>query len=139
MEDKKFNRKNWITSTLRRASYRWPPRNEALKKARVDRGLYQCAVCQECFSQKDIKIDHIQPVVSLKEGFTTWDDFMERLFCDVEGFQILCDPCHDAKTAIEDTLRANYNKERKAEEKRLQKIAKQNAKEQERLDKQKKL
>jgi hypothetical protein len=38
-------------------------------------------------------------------------DFIDRLFCDVDGFQVLCNSCHDAKTMMEDTLRAKFNKE----------------------------
>lgn len=133
MDEKKIlKKKTWITSTLRRASYRWPARNEALKLARVERGLYKCALCEGTFQNKDIVIDHIEPVVSLKEGFTTWDAFIDRLFCEVEGFQILCNPCHDAKTQTEDSLRAVYNQERK-------KIAKEEEKEQKKLAKRKKV
>lgn len=115
---KKVNKKTWIMSTLRRASYRWPARNEAEKLGRVDRGLYKCAMCEGSFRSKEYAIDHIKPVISLKDGFTSWDEVIETLFCDIEGFQILCHACHDQKTAIEDTMRANYNAERKAEEKK---------------------
>lgn len=135
MEEKKkkqINKKTWITAGLRRMSYRWTPRNEALKLARVERGLYKCAMCESSFKQNEVVIDHIEPVVSIKDGFTNWEDFINRLFCDVEGFQILCYPCHDQKTNIEDSLRAEYNaerkrieKEKKKEQKRLAKLKKE--------------
>lgn len=128
MDEKKINKKTWIMSTLRRASYRWPPRNEAEKLARVERGLYKCAMCEGLFRAKEYAIDHIVPVISIKDGFTTWDDVFDTLLCDVDGFQILCHPCHDQKTAIEDTMRANYNAERKAEMKKQLKEQKRLAK-----------
>lgn len=128
---KRINKKTWIMATLRRASYRWPARNEAVKLARVDRGLYKCAMCEGTFLQKETAIDHIEPVVPFN-GFpmhplTTepdWTIIIDRLFCDVTGFQILCHQCHDSKTMSEDTLRANYNKERKDLEKEEKKLAK---------------
>lgn len=127
-EKKKVNKKTWIMSTLRRASYRWPPRNEAERLARIDRGLYKCAMCEGTFRSKEYAIDHINPVISLKDGFSSWDEVIDTLFCDVEGFQILCHPCHDQKTAIEDTMRANYHAERKLEEKNRLKEEKRLAK-----------
>ena len=132
---KNFNKKTWVTSSLRRMSYRYPPRNEALKNGRVDRGLYKCAMCEGIFHQKEVKIDHVEPVVPFT-GFPMhpltqgpdWTIFMDRLFCDVEGFQLLCDPCHDQKTIIEDTMRATYNAEQKEIEKKKLKEEKKLAK-----------
>lgn len=133
----KYNLKGWLTSVLRRASFRWGPRSSALKLARVDRGLYKCATCSGQFRNKDIVLDHVIPVVSIKDGFKfrpngapDWNDFIDRLFCDVNGFQVLCNVCHDNKTKIEDTLRAQYNAERKAviKEQKKQEKALQKAK-----------
>ncbi len=116
----KHNLKGWLTSVLRRASFRWGPRSEAMRRARIERGLYKCAMCKDNFKNKEIIIDHIDPVVSI-EGFKfledgktpDWNVFITRLFCDVDGFQILCKTCSDAKTSIEDTLRAQKNQARK--------------------------
>jgi len=132
---KRINKKTWIMATLRRASYRWPSRNEALKLARVDRGLYKCAMCEGTFQQKETALDHVEPVVPFN-GFPMhpntnepdWTIVIDRLFCSVEGFQILCHPCHDVKTMSEDTLRANYSKERKDKEKEEKKLAKRKKK-----------
>lgn len=126
--EKKFNKKGWITSSLRRMSYRWPPRSAALSAARVERGMYRCNTCQNIFPKSEIKLDHIEPVVSVKDGFTTWDDFINRLLCDQDGYQCLCDQCHDMKTMVEDELRAQYNKERKEQIKLTEREAKLEAK-----------
>lgn len=125
MDEKKFNKKNWIMASLRRMSYRYLPRNLAQKNARKDRGLYECASCKSLFKAKEFAIDHIEPVIPLQEGFPMhpitggpdWTIVIDRLFCDVKGFQILCIPCHDIKTQIEDSMRASYNAKRKEEEK----------------------
>lgn len=121
---KKMTKKTWIMAGLRRMSYRWPPKNEAERKARVDRGLYKCATCEGTFKAGEYAIDHIMPVVALKEGFTSWDEIIDTLFCDVDGFQILCHACHDMKTSIEDAMRASYNKKRKEEDKLKKKLEK---------------
>lgn len=105
---KKYNKKTFVIASLRRASIRWPPRNEALKLARVSRGLYKCSSCGLVFKKKEVHLDHINPVVSPEHGFTGYDDFIERLFCEAEGFQLLCKNCHQIKTLLEDELRKVY-------------------------------
>ena len=117
-EKKPLNRKTWLTSGLRRMSYRWPARSEALKLGRVERGMYKCAQCLSTYPKQEIKLDHIQPVVNVATGFTNWDDFIDRLFCEAEGYQILCNQCHDTKTMIEDEMR-KLNKSQKREELKL--------------------
>jgi hypothetical protein len=107
-------------SKLRSASYKWPARNQALINARVERGKYKCAMCNEIFSRDQVQIDHIEPVIGLN-GFTTWDDVITRMFPEPEGFQILDLNCHDGKTAAEDAMRAYYNKEKKLVDKKKEK------------------
>ncbi len=126
-DDKKA--KNWLISTLRRASYRWPARNESLKLARIERGLYQCAICKSAFKRDEVQLDHIVPVIPLTGTFSTWDEFINRLFCPVDGYQVICTTCHDSKTALEDSTRAMFNKKRKDEEKLKIKLDKKAKKE----------
>lgn len=113
---KKHNRKTFVTGALRRASLRWPPRNEALKKARVDRGLYRCAMCEGNFKKDEVHIDHIKPVINPSVGFSGWDDFINNLLCDVEGFQILCKMDHEIKTMLEDEMRKSFKELDKSED-----------------------
>lgn len=96
--------KRFIVASLRRATLYWPERNEALKAARIERGLYQCNHCKECFSKKQVRLDHIEPVVRLS-GFTNWDDYLKRMFPKAEGFQVLCLGCDKLKTDEENILR----------------------------------
>ena len=118
MTDKPYNNGQWtrarfnsfIKSLLRKGSTRWGPKNTTLQKARVAKGQYKCAGCKEVVPvtvKKDGKrvrnvfVDHIEPIVSPSEGFTTWDKVIERMFCEEDGFQVLCDKCHKEKTAAE--------------------------------------
>jgi len=108
-KQKKQQISTFIKNILRRGSFYWKARNEALAAARVSRGLYKCAVCGELFGPKEVDIDHINPVVDPRTGFTNWDDYIRRLFCDADGFQILCrSGCHPVKCKIEDSLREQY-------------------------------
>lgn len=108
MNEEDYNKalKKFLVPTLRRASYRWPGRSEALKLARISRGLYKCAICSLYFHNKEIQVDHKEPIIPLDGvGFTTWDNYVKRLLCNVSGFQILCLSCHEVKTTIENNMR----------------------------------
>lgn len=48
--------------------------------------------------------DHKTPVVDPNVGFVDWNTFIERLFCEEEGFQILCWECHTKVTKEERTI-----------------------------------
>jgi hypothetical protein len=104
--DKKFFQ--WLRSGLRKLSQRWPPAYEAMNNAKVPyvgdnkrkKWLYRCAKCAGLFDSKSVASDHIIPCGSLscKEDIA---GFIERLFVDVDGYQILCDGCHNVKTYMD--------------------------------------
>jgi len=117
---KPFNQGQWtvarkrsfIMSALRRAQ--WPVKYAALKLAYVGDGinpatgrkckLHKCFECDELFPAKDMRADHIKPIVPVT-GFDSWDAVIERLFCEIEGFQALCVDCHAIKTKAENAER----------------------------------
>lgn len=103
----------WAMNTLRRASYRLAERDAVKRMARRSRGKYECEDCGELFGPREIKLDHIDPVVDPKTGFTTLDSWLDRLLPGVEGWQVLCKACHDVKTKLENTIRRSYAAERK--------------------------
>lgn len=100
----------FITSGIRSAFRRYPPKYEAIKSAFTKRkknkasgreaAHFLCAECKGEFPQTGIQVDHIVPVVG-HEGFVSWDSFIDRMFCPVENLQILCKACHKVKTAKE--------------------------------------
>lgn len=96
--------KSWLITKLRSASLQWPPKNWAKALARVERGKYKCASCEGIFGNKEVVLDHIEPVIDPEVGFVDWNSYIERLFCQKEGFQVLCQECHDIKTELEDRL-----------------------------------
>lgn len=114
----------FIRSGLREKFNRYPPKYEVLSRAKRlvpildDAGepvlfksgkrkgeprtinMFKCAGCGEEFKQTEVQVDHIVPAGSLRRS----DDlktFVERLFCGVDGLQVLCSTCHNTKTQEE--------------------------------------
>lgn len=121
---KTFNKKSFIIAQLRRSSYKYPPRNEALKKARIDRGVYQCQSCKKMTDRHDIRMDHVNPVVDPLQGWQGWDVFIERMFCDTEGFNAICNACHDIKTKGENLVRKTTRQQANAQKRKKRKADK---------------
>jgi hypothetical protein len=114
---------SFIKSALRAASSRWPPKFECINNAFVGKKTnqrtgreakhYKCNCCWGEFPASEIQVDHISPVIDPFKGFVSWDDVVERMFCEADGYQVLCKECHKSKTQAE-RLQA---KERKANDK----------------------
>jgi hypothetical protein len=56
-------------------------------------------------------VDHIEPIVPVT-GWESWDSYIERMFCEKEGLQILCEECHDVKTRAEKKKRVDNRKKK---------------------------
>jgi 5-methylcytosine-specific restriction endonuclease McrA len=87
----------FIRSALRAAFMKWGPKHTAKMASKIAYNQYQCAACEEIFTNREVEVDHIVGAGSLK----TFDDlpqFVERMFCEADGFQVLCKPCHQLKT-----------------------------------------
>lgn len=95
----RFN--SFIASALRGASRRWAPKTKCKRDARVARNTYQCAQCGNLVGNKECAVDHTEPVIDPEIGFTDWDDYIKRMFCELDGLKLLCHDCHNAKTASE--------------------------------------
>ena len=96
---------SFIRSTLRQKSRWWKPISIAKSLAKrpymgankKQKFEYQCNHCKKWFPDKMINVDHIVPAGTLSCA----DDlpgFVGRLFCEVDGLQVLCNSCHDIKT-----------------------------------------
>ena len=99
---------SFIRSGLRQKSRWWKPITECkLKAKRAYKGPnkrqkfeYQCNECKNWFPEKQINVDHIVPAGSLNCA-QDLPGFVERLFCEIEHLQVLCEKCHDKKTKLE--------------------------------------
>jgi hypothetical protein len=117
----------FVKSQLRNGSQKWPPKHKVLGAARRERGVYECAGCKQNVPvtikshknsgrERNIFVDHLLPIVPPETGFTTWDDFINNLYCDSSNLQVLCSECHSKKSAEERRIsnaRAKKEKESK--------------------------
>jgi 5-methylcytosine-specific restriction endonuclease McrA len=93
-----------IRTALRKAWLYYPSRQVIKERERVivvgekHRFEYPCANCGGLFKDREVDVDHIIPAGSLQ---TDANSYLERLFCEPEELQILCKPCHKAKTKRE--------------------------------------
>jgi len=93
-----------VRSHLRRGFRYWKPamkvKQEAKRlykgKNKRQRWEYLCAGCNKYYPDKEVQIDHIVPVGSLRCS-EDLPGFLERLTPE-EGFQVLCSTCHQQKT-----------------------------------------
>jgi 5-methylcytosine-specific restriction endonuclease McrA len=99
---------SFIRSGLRQKSRWWKPITQCkMKSRRAYKGPnkrqkfeYKCNVCKEWFPEKKINIDHIIPAGSLKCA-QDLPGFVERLFCEIDNLQCICETCHNIKTQNE--------------------------------------
>ena len=103
-------RHSFIVSVLRAGTRRWPAKYSVLNAAKTEKKInkktgrmaqhYKCAECKKDFPASTVSVDHINAVVG-PEGFTTWDAFIDNLFCEEDNLQVLCKTDHDQKTKDE--------------------------------------
>ncbi len=106
--------RGWILSALRSLTRAWKPASDAWKlntrpnisgkgRHKIE---HQCVSCLEWFPKKTKKnkigaeLDHIIPIGGLS-SLAKLQQWVERAFVEVEGFQKLCSVCHAKKTKTE--------------------------------------
>lgn len=131
-----------------------PNYNKDGSLSKAKRVMYRCSECSELFPDKFVKVennkgkivkkkafavDHTIPVVDPSTGKkkrpcgkTDWNEYIDRMFCDIQIFDkgkdnydsllkgrtsILCHVCHDKKTKEENTIRKETRKKTKKEKK----------------------
>ncbi len=114
--------RSFIISTLRKASVYWKPKNIAIWRARIRRGVYKCELCGTEWpvslpplpwrkrKRKNIQADHLEPAVPIT-GWESYDSFIERLFVEASEYQAICWECHSwekGKTKKENEERRKF-------------------------------
>lgn len=111
-----------MKSLLRQGSQRWPPAQEVMKLNRRPyqgedkrtKWEYQCNHCKGWFKQKEVNRDHIEATGGWSDDFDKWPEDLgriaEAMFCNVDGFQILCLDCHRILTNKENEERRSKKK-----------------------------
>lgn len=116
--------RNLIKGALRRVFSRSDLRREALNKhdiqftdinrPRVTKWSF-CGECGVITPKYLMQIDHVVPIIKLNETLEdlTWDELIDRLWCNINNLLPLCKECHKLKTKAENKERRAFNKGRK--------------------------
>lgn len=95
---------SFIRSALRSATMRYPAAQRYLhsKAYKAPAGirakfLVDCEICGKAVAKSRADIDHITPAGKLTD-YSDVGGFVERLFTNFEGYQLLCPECHGIKT-----------------------------------------
>lgn len=89
-------------------------RNNYLSSETGPRGgaRYDCNICKFPYTDKQIDVDHIDPVIPIgvlgKDMDANW--YIERTFCDISNLQVLCKVCHKVKSDDENRRRVVVRK-----------------------------
>ncbi len=67
----------------------------------------RCNSCKELHPTYLCEVDHISPVIKFDEKSIELDanTLIDRIWCEEHNLQVLCESCHDEKTAIETRAR----------------------------------
>lgn len=110
-----------IKGAIRRVFSRSELRKKVVEASRVDHvdpnrprvtKWSRCQECQQLVPSYLTEVDHIVPVVPLDSSLElmTWDDLVNRMWCDDKGLATLCKPCHHIKTKAESKIRRDNKK-----------------------------
>ena len=94
----------FLRSALRQASIRWPPKADAMRAARRpydganprQKWEYLCADCGAWCMGKNVAAHHVEPCGTLR-SYSDLPAFVRREFCEVDGYEVLCQDCHKDK------------------------------------------
>jgi 5-methylcytosine-specific restriction endonuclease McrA len=96
-----FSRSPVIREVLFKVRREVPKYNKDGSRAKKDAVQYRCNVCLQYVGSTKVAVDHVTPVVSVDDGFVDFNTFIQRLFCNEDNLQVICDECHTTKTNSE--------------------------------------
>jgi 5-methylcytosine-specific restriction endonuclease McrA len=120
---------NLVKGALRRVFSRSELRKEALQLSRLD-GYHnaerprvtrwsRCPDCGEPTPTYLMEVDHVIPLVGITESLDdlTWDEVVNRLWCDIKNLRAICKLCHRRKSKAENKARRINKSNRSKSEK----------------------
>jgi 5-methylcytosine-specific restriction endonuclease McrA len=122
--------RNLIKGAIRRVFSRSELRRQILDKAIVKdyydpsrKRVTRWGKCSECNKLEPaylLEVDHIEPVVPEDSSLEqmTWDELVDRVWCDERNLRPVCKPCHKLKSKEETKIRRKNKKEKKENEKK---------------------
>lgn len=110
-----------IKGAIRRVFSRSELRREVIALSRIDYTdperprVTKWSRCSECLKPIPtylLECDHIEPLVPLDKKLEdmTWDEVVERAWCDIANLRPVCKPCHKLKSKLENAERRRRNK-----------------------------
>ena len=72
----------------------------------------KCAECGKLEAKSNVQVDHKAPVIKVTESLDdlTWDQLVDRIWCDEKNLSVVCKPCHQTKTKAENKERRAFKK-----------------------------
>jgi 5-methylcytosine-specific restriction endonuclease McrA len=115
--------RNLLKGAIRRLFSRSETRKAALAKSAVDYSdnlrprVKKWSQCPECLNFTPtylMEVDHVFPIIAVHETLDvlSWDQVVDRIFCDPNNLRALCKGCHKIKTKAENAERRKYRKEK---------------------------
>jgi len=110
-----------IKGALRRAFSRSELRNKVADSTRINHSdperprVKKFSWCQECgqiVPSYTTSVDHILPVIELHRSMEDMsaDELIDRIWCEEENLQVLCEDDHNIKTKLENLQRREFKK-----------------------------
>jgi 5-methylcytosine-specific restriction endonuclease McrA len=74
-----------------------------------------CGICEKPTPKSYMEVDHIDPIIPIDSALEhmSWDTVIDRIWCEENNLQAICEECHDKKTSEERKQRAKARKEKK--------------------------
>ena len=73
------------------------------RRTRRENWFLENGPCVECGSDKNLHLDHIDPSTKVSHKIWSWSE--SRMLEELAKCQVLCRPCHEEKTAKENSER----------------------------------
>lgn len=114
--------RNLLKGSMRRVFSRSELRRQVISRSQVEytdpkrprvRKWSRCENCKDFVATYQMEVDHITPVIPLDKTLEelTWDEVIDRLWCNIENLQGLCLTCHKEKSKVERVMRKKNRKE----------------------------
>lgn len=85
-----------------------------IKRPRVTRWS-KCEKCGGWEATYLMQVDHVLPVIPVNRSLEemTWDELIDNQWCDETNLSVLCKPCHQVKTKLENKERRRIKREKR--------------------------
>jgi 5-methylcytosine-specific restriction endonuclease McrA len=117
--------RNLIKGALRRVFSRSELRRSALEACRIEHSdlkrprVTKWGICSSCnvpTALYQMEVDHVIPLVPLDKELVdmSWDEVVDRLWCEISNLKPICKPCHKIKSKAESKIRRDLKKAKKS-------------------------